>query len=634
MAAGRYWDRTRDRRVSRRGILQSAAVGIGGIAFAAACGGSSNSPTKSGTAAGGAGPSAATSAASFTPSALGTAQATAAPQVQSKLIPRTDTTAQAVPGGIYQSYTTGDATNLDPLSSQSFTANAVGAYMYPRLINNKPGFRVPANGEVAPGFAATWEQPEPTRLIMHLRQNAIWDRRAPTNGRQVDSSDVIFSWKKFVDKSISRAELANSVNPQAPLESLSAVDQYTVEAKTAFPYAPILNVLGFGRNLHIMPKESDGGFDPRNDTRGFGPWILQNYQRSVIFQYRKNPDYYLKDQKLPFLDGIDYPIVAEYAAGLAQFKAKKIWAFTPQQQDIVDTHKGQPELLLDKNAFGRTNWLLYFGLQPGSPFLDERVRQAASMLIDRDTWIDTFNNVSNFNKAGYGVNVRWHSHISSGNEGIWLDPKGKDLGEGAKNFAFNQAEAKKLLQAAGFNSTIETELRFIQTGEYGTTFPKQCDAFKGMLEDGGMFKLTQINPDYQTDYLPKIYYGKGDFKGIAIGASTQYPDVDGYMFAYYHTTGARQKVAFQGKNGDAKSDSLIEAQRKELDANKRIAIIQDWQRYMATKMLMIPFPGQAETFTLSWPWTGNFGVWRAWDAENAADETTIYTWFDKAKFTG
>jgi ABC-type transport system substrate-binding protein len=155
-----------------------------------------------------------------------------------------------------------------------------------------------------------------------------------------------------------------------------------------------------------------------------------------------------------------------------------------------------------------------------------------------------------------------------------------------------------------------------------------------MLEDGGLFKLNQINPDYQTEYLPKIYYGKGDFKGIAIGASTQYPDVDGYMFAYYHTTGARQKVAFQGKNGDAKSDSLIEAQRKELDANKRIAIIQDWQRYMATKMLMIPFPGQAETFTLSWPWTGNFGVWRAWDAENAADETTIYTWFDKAKFTG
>jgi len=55
---------------------------------------------------------------------------------------------------------------------------------------------------------------------------------------------------------------------------------------------------------------------------------------------------------------------------------------------------------------------------------------------------------------------------------------------------------------------------------------------------------------------------------------------------------------------------------------------------MATKMLMIPYPGQAETFTLSWPWTGNFGVWRAWDDENAADETTIYRWFDKAKFTG
>lgn len=53
-------------------------------------------------------------------------------------------------------------------------------------------------------------------------------------------------------------------------------------------------------------------------------------------------------------------------------------------------------------------------------------------------------------------------------------------------------------------------------------------------------------------------------------------------------------------------------------------------------MTTVSFPGQAETFSLSWPWFGNFGVYRPWISTDnyAADETLIYNWFDKSKFTG
>lgn len=645
MANGGYWNRPGRGRLSRRDALRTAAIGLGGVAFAAACSGSNSNtgnsnnvgagakPSSSATTASGAGTAAAAGTPGSAASAAAGSPAAKLATPSSPLLQRTDTSAKAVPGSIYQSYTTADATNLDPLSSPSFTANVVGAYMYPRLIQFKPGIGVPAIGEVAPGFAESWEQPEPTRLVLHLRKNAVWDKRAPTSGRPVDADDVIFSWNKLVDKSISRKEIANSTNPQAPLASITAIDKNTVEVKAAFPYGPLLNSLAFGRYLHIMPRESEGGFDPRNDTRGFGPWILSNYQRSVKFEYRKNPDYYIKDR--PFLDGFDYPIIPEYASALAQFRAKKLWSYGGlRQEDVVATKKDLPELLLDQNALDHTDWLIYFGLQPGSPFLDDRVRRAVSMLIDRDTWVDTFYNVSDFKKANYPTDISWHSHISSGYAGIWVDPKSKDIGEGAANFAFNQSEAKKLLTAAGFPNGIDTEFRYISTGEYGSLFPKYCEVFKGMLEDGGQFKLQQINPDYQTEYLPKIYYGKGDFKGIAVGASTEYPDVDGYMFAYYHTQGPRQKVAFMAQGGDAKSDGLIEAQRKELDFNKRIAIIKEWQSYMATKFLMVPFPGQATTYSLYWPWIGNVGVYRAYQAETSPDETLPMLWFDKSKFTG
>lgn len=601
--------------ISRRTVLRRGMLGGAGAALLAACGGGRQG------------------GAQRTPAGPGGAAGRQATQAPSVLSERVDSTTRAVPGGIYQSSTTADVTNLDPLASPSFTANVVGGWVYPRLLAFKPGYKVPAKGEVElTELAESLEQPEPTRLILKLRRNAVWDERPPTNKRTVDAEDVVFSWKKFEAQSISRQDLANKVNPAAPIQSVEAIDQFTVAIKLAFPYAPLPVALAYSRYLQIMPREADGGFDPRNETRGAGAWVLSNYQRNVKFEYRRNPNWFRKDR--PFLDGFDIPIIPEYAAGLAQFRAKRLWSFAVRQEDIIATKKDLPELLLFQAEFSRACWLIFFGLQPGSPFLDERVRRAVSMLIDRDAWIDTFYDVSRFKKEGWPVEVRWHSHISSGYEGIWIDPRSSDIGEGGKNFEFNQAEAKKLLQAAGYPNGIDTEIRWISTGQYGTTFPKHAELFKDMLEDGGNFKLKQINPDYQTEYLPKIYFGKGDFKGIAVGASTAYPDVGQYMFAYYHSKGPRQKVAFQGQGGDARSDGLIEAQLRELDRNKRVELIKEWQRYMATKMLMVPYPGQSPAFSLIWPWVGNAGVFRAYDAETAPQETTIHLWFDKSKYTG
>jgi peptide/nickel transport system substrate-binding protein len=609
MNGSNYWQR----RLSRRRALKYGAVGGAGIATLALAGcgddddddGSITEPTK--------------------------AIEEKEEEVQSILHKREDTTAKATKGGIFQGSTTADVTNLDPLSSPSFTANVVGSYIYPRLLSYKPGYKVPARGEVQGYLAATYEQPEPTRLILKLQPAAVWDDKL--NKRPIDAEDVVFSWEKFAAKAASRKDLARLAdNPDGPVESVKAVDKTTVELKLAFPYAPLLSALAYSRYVQIMPRESEGGYDPRNETRSGGPWMLTNYQRNVIFQYRKNPNYWDKENVL--LDGFDYPIIPEYASGLAQFRAKKVWSFAVRQEDIIDIKKSLPDLAIDQLAFNRTCWLLFFGLQPGSPFLDERVRQAASMLIDRDLWIDTFNNVSAFAKEGFPTDVRYHSHISSGWEGIWLDPKSADMGAGARNFQYNVAEAKKLLAAAGYGNGVDAEIAWIPTGHYGTTFPKHAEVFKGMLEADGLFKLKQVNPEYQTEYLPKYYFAKGDFKGIAVGASTQYPDVDQFLYAYYHSKGARQKTSFQGQATDARSDQLIEQQRRELDPAKRIQIIKDWQRHTAEKMPVIPYPGQSPAFSLFWPWIGNNGVFRAWDAESGRETTETKLWFDQSKFTG
>lgn len=556
-------------------------------------------------------------------------------EVQSILWQRTDTTAQAVPGGIMQSYQTVESASLDPLSAPTYTAAYFANWYYPKLLQFTPGFRVPSVGGVEANLAEKWEQADPTHLVLHLRQGAIWDRQAPTNGRAIDADDVVFSFNKFAQTGNQKSVLAwSDKNPSAPITKVEATDKSTVVITTNMPYSPLLASLAYSRYLPIMPKESAGGangFDPVKDVRGGGPYTVK-YQPNVAWTMRKNPDWWGASKMLN--DGFDLPLIAEQAAQLAQFRAKKIWSYTPPQENVIGLKGDFPELLLDKSAFTKQESYMFFGLAPDSPFSDPRVRQAVSMVIDRDTFIETFANVSTFKNAGYPIETRWNSHVSVGWDNYWVDPQSKDMGDNAKYFQFNVGEAKKLLSAAGYNSPIETTGAYIATTQYGSQFPKTCDVLIGMLNDSGLFKVKTVNPDYTTDYLPNYYYSKGNFKGIAMGMPTAFPEIDQSLFYYFHSSGGGQATAYQGKNPDPKSDQMIEAQRSEMDPKKRTQIIQDWQKYTAGWMPWMHFPGKANSFNLSWPWYGNVGVFRAWDAESDISATAPHVWYDKSKYTG
>lgn len=614
-----YWKR----RQTRRSVLtKGAATGAGALGLAiVGCGGSGDDDDDD------------TGSIIDAPTASATKQA----EVQSFLYQREDTSAKATKGGIYTTYYTGDVT-LDPLSATSYSSAYQTAYIYPTLLRFKDGLREASKGGVEANLAASWEQPDTQTITFKLQPKAAWDTKL--NGRAIDAEDVVASWTKFAAKGQTRIDLANTASPTAPISTVTAIDKSTVQFKLAFPMAATIGQLAYDRNLLVMPRESQGtgtdAYDPLKETRSGGPWVMESYQKSVGYTYRRNPNYWNADKVM--LDGIDMPIIAETAVAEAQFRAKKVWGFTPPAKQVIDFHKELSEAWVDQNALSKACWFMYFGMRPDSPFRDPRVRVALSMLVDRDAYLDNWNNVTALRAGGYPVEVKYNSHLSAGwgPSGYWVDPTSAEIGDGAQSFSFNVAEAKKLLTAAGFTSAIETEIAWIPEGYYGTDFPKWAETFKGFFEADGLFKLKQVNPPYATEYLPKYYWNKADFNGIAVGATTDYPaDPDGHIFAYYHSKGARQKVAFKGTETiDAKSDSMIEAQRQELDPQKRIQLIKDWQKYVATTMPTVPFPGVTSSFSFAWPWVGNYGVYRNWDGESSRFSQAEHLWFDKSKYTG
>src|SRR5436190_7045306 len=247
-----YWSRLVDVRIGRRRLMATSAGASAAALMLAACGGgSSNSDGKQ--------------------------------SDKSGLVAKAeDTTKQAKRGGVLKDRTFGDPASLDGLEPQS-PWNAIGPMVYSALVKFGPGYMKPAASKVVPDVAESWEfAPDGLSIIFKLRPSVKFHNKPPVNGRAFTTEDALFSWQRFATKGSNRGTTANSADPNAPVLSLEAPDSRTIVAKLKEPlvYAPGLFAGSSAGGVAMMPKEADGGFYPKGDMIGTGPFMLSTYEPS------------------------------------------------------------------------------------------------------------------------------------------------------------------------------------------------------------------------------------------------------------------------------------------------------------------------------------------------------------------
>jgi len=590
-----YWSAVSYQRTSRRRVLGLA--GAGGLSvIAAACGGNKSS----------------------TPAARSLATQPA------------DTTARAVRGGTYQivggSPQTFDVLNGFGSDGQYATAG------YSRLVKFQ-AFKHPQRvlTSIEPDAAASWEvSPDGLQWTYKIRPNLKFDPRPPTNGRNLNARDVLYSFERVAAKSVNRNALFNAVTKEAPITAVSAPDDATFVIKLAFPYVPLNAMLTYYRYVVLLPVEAESGFDVRQDMRGSGAWRLKEFIPSSRVELVKNPDWY--DAAKVNFDGIVYNNVTETATGVSQFRSGNLWTYDLPAHEVLATKQALPQLnMILKDQFALTNYDFRFSYLPGSPFRDERVRRALSMLIDRDLIIDTFGNVEEYRKAGLDIPTRWHTSVPAGEDAFWLDPKSKEFGENARYFMHSPAEAKQLLQAAGYSSPIEA--KFTLSTAYGQPYPDMAEAIKGMWQENRNFVLNTQALDHNSDFTPNYYQNMDKFEGIVMHALASHPEVDDWLY-YLYLSGQPRSGHLDGSGQpDKVLDDMLAKQRQEVDYERRVSLVKDIQRYTASKMYLFHSPGDALGYSLAWPWLGNYGVFRSRSGPSggAISETVPSLWFDQSK---
>lgn len=578
-----YWSKAGNARISRRRAIVATGSAAAAAAFLAACGGSDSG--------GGGG------------------------DKSGLLYKPVDETKQAKRGGtVIGVQGNGIAQGIDPHNIGAH--GVIGQRVYSQLFRISDGVLKNTDGTPQGDLVQSWEvSPDKLTITAKLDPGAGTPNVPPLNGRVFDADDVLFAWERFKKQANMRGDISNEVNPAAPVVSVTAPDKQTIVLKLAEPNVTLFTLLGHAGlgYFYIVPKEAadQTKYDPRNTGVASGPYYVTQFDETQL-RFKRNPNFKraaLKDNE-PYIEEIYEPTIPDISQLQTQFRSGAIYdaAITPDQ---VLGMKNDAPLLLMYAMDPATNERIYFGHNPDSPFRDERMRLAYFKVIDRDAYITAAHNTDGYAKAGLSVQTYWEAsfHQSSWS-GYVMDPKSmaKEYGDKAKNYQFDPAEAKKLIEAAGNKTPFEFDQVISKPGPTSFAPPtyKRTEIFMGMVENSGIFKLKpggRTQYEWAVEWVPKIRNSRGAFSGVSWGPDTAPADPALASFFVYNPKGGY----FEG--GDATLEDLTAKIRQEFDQNKRQELVKELQRYDAGKFYNQKV-GIAGGFGLVWPAVRNVYVFR------------------------
>ncbi len=563
----------------------------------------------------------------------------------------------------------GDPPTLDPYENLTYRSQIPSAFHYSKLIQAVSGAEGvdPINtAEYEGDLAGLPEIPDPVTYVFTVRDDVNWHDVDPLNGRALTMDDIQQTHDRF--KEIS----ANSAGWDNVVENFSIGEDRSITFKLHRPHAPFLTLAGSSQHMWIIPPEivDDGTVAER--PVGSGPWIFESFEPGVALRWRhnrdnwhRNADFPLVSQNMPLLDGIIatmngdtnvlIPALGEGALDYSQLSPaiyKQAVEAAPQIEDdgFVFTLNTVP------GGF-------YFNFSI-PPWNDTRVRQALSLAMDRDGVLAATDD------TGRGG---WHSGISQ-LPPYWLDPK--DLGKFGETFEGepsgtlfhrNIAESRKLLDAAGFPEGISATLH--GTADYGATVVNFYEACASTAAEAG-FQFEFFFKEYAA-YIASIFRGNfpdgwdGESSHLAIGplygGATDPEDLFAACYARSsgrHNWGSAGRVAEDsvtaldtggnaalwshanavsggGPETDERLHTMFDEQKAILDLEERIEYINDIQRYMATKMYLVPYPAAPGVYAFN-PWMKQVDVNTGAVIENASQRMwpkATYAWGGASEFS-
>ncbi|GAA5512815.1 putative ABC transporter-binding protein DR_1571 [Deinococcus carri] len=328
-----------------------------------------------------------------------------------------------------------------------------------------------ASYKVEPALAESWVvSPDGKVYTFKLRQGVKW-----SDGQTFDADDVVFTYDQIIMNPEARAGDAANFKLDGKPVQVKKVDANTVQFILPRPSpAFLLQMRSFIMPKHRLLKFSqEGGAKPADinnawpsnvneaEVVGTGPFKLSNYTAGQKVTLVKNPNYWKVDgrgTKLPYLDRLEFLIIRDPQAQVAQFLAGNVDQLNISGAQFPDLKQrevsGAPFKVMRSTAlFGSPPFVAY-NFDAKDPalakvFSDARFRRAMQSALNRDRIIDTvYNGLASL--PGHGVapvNKEWYTNTT------------KQLG------TFDLKAAAAALDALGLKDTNGDGVREISRGK-------------------------------------------------------------------------------------------------------------------------------------------------------------------------
>ena len=456
----------------------------------------------------------------------------------------------------------GDIDTLDPHRSTSTLSMQVWNQIYEPLLARD------SEGNIGPNLAKSYSVSGDGLTVSF----ALNDNIKCHDGSEFTSKDVIFTY----ERAFSTSNPSNTKSAWGPIKDVKANGELAVEFTFNTPFGAFIPFMADPfASMICDSNEKLGKSYGTTAAVGTGAWKLDNWVKGDKIELSRNDSYInlgrLADNKgAPKMKRLIIKVMPEGQARLAALQTGEVHIAEPPLES-VDAVKSNPKLdLFMADNTGQDVFFEFAISRP--PFNDVRARQAVAYAIDPDMALDI---------VFEGLVTREYCTVAQGVMGN--DPDFcKSVG-----YKYNPEKAKELLAELGYSVSKRLEVNMMTWT--GGNREKLLQVFQSQLKQVGIDAKIEVmdigSLNARVKQENNITEGPGSFD--LMGWSWYDPDI---LYQLWHSPGA-----YEGYN-TPELDVLLDKTRSTTDPKKRLAVVQQVQKYLIEQAVHVPL------YTPGWMW--------------------------------
>jgi peptide/nickel transport system substrate-binding protein len=461
---------------------------------------------------------------------------------------------------------------LDPAFQTGGTDSMLLDNIFNKLVRHNSFSLETVDPELAESFEIS---DDGTVYTFHLRQGVQWQK----GYGEFTAQDVVYTWERVMDPDTG----ARGASVLAPVTSIEALDDYTVQVTLDAPNAPFLINIAHAPVTDIVNEQAvaDLGDDFCLNPVGTGPYQIVEADTSGTAIMEAFDDHF---KGRPAIDEVVFHHIPDESVAVLALKSGEIDYMIVRDPINIVTLKDDPSVqLIADEQFAASMYALWLN-NSREPFDDIRVRRALIHAIDRETLVREAT-------EGFLTQVA-HSVFPPSLLGHTQD---------VTQYEYDPELAKQLLEEAGYGegATITVAAQAMQT------------AFNPIMLTIVQEYWAEVGVTLEIEYLERAAIrenqGNGDYD-ITISNPTR-AEVD-LLLEFFRC----QNLPPNGRNFSFYTGAcdLMEEQARTIDQADRVDLLVQIQKQIAEDAPIVPLWYPVEVTAASNRVTGivpNLGSW-------------------------